>query len=83
MRSVAREQHLPVVPLQTGGSLDSDHSDATAFSSDFMETKPIDSVYATPAYVWLVQLFAAYAAYITGKDPSALSVSDFRSSAYA
>ena len=56
------------IAFQTGGSLSNDHSDATAFSSDFMETKPIESRFAAPAYVWLIQLFGAYAAYITGKD---------------
>ena len=52
---------------QTGGSLNFDHSSAADFSNDFTETKTRESDQYTAAYVWLVQLFAAYAAYITGK----------------
>ncbi|XP_037075582.1 chitin synthase chs-2-like [Pollicipes pollicipes] len=52
---------------ETGGSLENSHSDATDFSTNFMQTTTIISSVATPAYVWLVQLFGAYLAYITGK----------------
>lgn len=67
---------IPMNPLerdvglsrQTGGSIQHSYSAADSFSTDFMETKTIWSRARTPAYVWLVQLFAAYVAYITGQS---------------